>query len=140
MTTSIKRLIATTTFAVAAIGSATGPALATGSGTDGRDFSASGDVSVAGYETCTWGKACLYEGLDGTGRRWEVPGCGWNDIPWWDHGGVRNLVTSVRTHGNGITLVDDDQNGAVTGSVGPWGKTNLAGWENDRADRVFVTC
>lgn len=94
---------------------------------------AAGSATAAAYN-CPWGRACLYEGWGGAGWRWVVPSCGGHSIP------LKNIVSSVKTHGNGLLLVDDDANGEIVGFVGPWTETNLAGWENDRADSVFVYC
>ncbi|HET6743621.1 MAG TPA: peptidase inhibitor family I36 protein [Kribbella sp.] len=92
-------------------------------------------ASTAGYETCPYGKVCLYEGWNGTGARWDVPGCGNWDVPAW----MQNLgVSSVRTYGNAVWLsikVD-----LTLGYVNRWTSTNLSAKENDKVFAVDVVC
>ncbi|GAA4005769.1 hypothetical protein GCM10022247_29300 [Allokutzneria multivorans] len=96
---------------------------------------AAAHAAVAGYETCPAGKVCVYERWHGTGPRWDVPGCGWWELPSW----IRNEVSSVRTHGNAMSLLDV-ANGEIVGRVRAHTATNLASWENERADKVHVEC
>ncbi|WUJ75341.1 peptidase inhibitor family I36 protein [Kribbella soli] len=92
-------------------------------------------AAPAGYESCPYGKVCLFEGWGGTGARWDVPGCGNWTVPQW----MQNLgVSSVKTYGNAVDL-------SITipytlGYVGPWTGTNLSAQENDRVFAVHVRC
>jgi hypothetical protein len=115
------------------------PAASTSPGTDGSQPVAqsiqmeptSGDA-VQGYGDCPYGRVCLFYGWNGS-EAWAIlQNCGWNRH-------ARNVVSSVKTHGNAVRLYDDDA-GQYVGYVPPWTQTNLAGWENDRADRAYVVC
>jgi hypothetical protein len=93
------------------------------------------EAAPAGYESCPYGKVCLFEGWGGTGARWDVPGCGNWTVPQW----MQNLgVSSVKTYGNAVDL-------SITipytlGYVGPWTGTNLSPQENDRVFSAHVRC
>jgi hypothetical protein len=92
-------------------------------------------ATVTGYDSCPYGKVCLFEGWGGTGQRWDVPGCGNWTVPQW----MQNLgVSSVKTSGNAVDL-------SLTipytlGYVGPWTGTNLSPTENDKVFSAHVRC
>jgi hypothetical protein len=92
-------------------------------------------ATTDGYETCPYGKVCLYEGLWGTGARWDVPGCGKWTVPSWM---IALGVSSVRTYGNAVWLSISGQ--VQIGSVPQWTSTNLGPNENDRVYSVSVIC
>lgn len=91
-------------------------------------------AQAAGYWRCTYGKVCLFEHSWGDGEFYEVPTCGMNVLPrhWY------NRVSSVKTHGNPVTLYysHTDAIGRVAANV----ETNLALWENDKMNKVYVSC
>jgi hypothetical protein len=95
----------------------------------------------AGYETCPYGKVCLYTGLFGGGARYDVPRCGWNDLP----GGYAFRIHSVRTYGNAVDLFWLDQDGQggdwrQVGHVNQWSQTNLDAFTADTTSAVNVIC
>jgi hypothetical protein len=92
-------------------------------------------ATTTGYDSCPYGKVCLYEGWNGTGQRWDVPGCFNNAVPQW----MINLgVSSVKTSGNAVwlTIARD----MTLGHVGAWTGTNLSSVENDKVISVNVRC
>lgn len=86
-----------------------------------------------GYTGCPDGRACVYEGWDGTGWMGYAPACGTIDV-----GSLQYMVSSVRTSGNPVTLFDS--HGDKVGHVDGWTSTNLAPQESDQAATVYVHC
>lgn len=86
-----------------------------------------------GYAACPEAKACLFEGWEGAGWMGYAPACGTIDL-----GSLRFMVSSVRTHGNPVTLYDD--NHKQVGHVDGWAQTNLAPDQSDRAATVYIHC
>lgn len=95
---------------------------------------ASGDAVQAGYEQCPYGRACVFQGWNGYGTWLYMTQCGWVNLA--PYG---NSVSSVKTHGNAIWLWDSEAND-YSGYVPAWTQTNLASWEDNRADFVYVVC
>lgn len=86
-----------------------------------------------GY-TCPYGKACLFEGWNGTGWMGYAPDCGTIDLA-----SLRHMVSSVKTHGNAVTLYDDSHK--QVGKVPDWTQTNLSSpEESDQAVTAYVHC
>lgn len=115
------------------------PAASTSPGTDGSRPVAqgiqmeptSGDA-VQDYGRCPYGRVCLFDDWNGGGWGQILQNCGRNDF-------TPNMPSSVKTHGNAVNLYDADT-GQFVGYVPPWTQTNLAAWENNRADRAYVDC
>lgn len=88
--------------------------------------------AAASYNDCPDGRVCVYEGWDGTGIIGTALACGSIPLP----PGLAGQVSSVRTHGNAVTLGWDGGHAYV----GPWTQTNLSLAENDRATAIYVHC
>ncbi|ORT60530.1 serine/threonine-protein kinase [Streptomyces sp. CB03238] len=88
---------------------------------------------TAGYDACPYGRTCIFEGWDGTGWMGYAPSCGTIDL-----GGLKFMVSSVRTWGNPVSLLDQD--GRQLAHVNSWTSTNLSPEQNDRAVTAFVHC
>lgn len=86
------------------------------------------------YSDCPYGRACLFDGWHGTGTFMVMDGCGWLDLRF-----LSNIASSARAHGNAMWLYDYAGEEYV-GYIQPWTQTNLASWENNRADAVYVVC
>ncbi|MFG3252179.1 hypothetical protein [Streptomyces sp. NPDC048172] len=85
------------------------------------------------FAACPHGRACFFEGRDGTGSMGFAPGCGWIDL-----GPLRAMVSSVKTHGNNVTLYDSEDK--VVASVQGWSETVLPPDQEDRPEKAFVHC
>ncbi|WP_314173234.1 peptidase inhibitor family I36 protein [Streptomyces winkii] len=90
-------------------------------------------AAAASYENCDYGRVCLYPDSDGNGYPLQLGQCGWTHLTGWE-----NTISSVKTHGNAVTL--HDAWGDTVGHVGAWTQTNLSWAENDRAQSAFVHC
>lgn len=90
--------------------------------------------AAAAYSDCPDGQACVFTGSDGNGQWSQAAGCGTFNM----NGPIRKAVSSVRTHGNAVSLFDE--NGAQVGFVDRWTQTNLSLAENDRATLLIVHC
>jgi hypothetical protein len=64
--------------------------------------SASGEVGVTGVgnQVCDFGEVCLFAWPNYDGPTWDANGCGWHILDGW----MQNQTSSVRTHGNAVTL------------------------------------
>ncbi|MBE1577347.1 hypothetical protein ACFORH_09215 [Amycolatopsis roodepoortensis] len=101
---------------------------------------ASGEVGVAGVgnQVCDYGEACLFAWPNWDGPTWDANGCGWHILDGW----MQNQTSSVRAHGNAITLWDWNH------GTNQWHKmTTVQAWEslrlvgsNDRTDAITVHC
>jgi hypothetical protein len=88
------------------------------------------------YGDCPYGRAYVFTGFDGSSPNWVfgiAPGCGLIDLD-----SMRKAVASVATHGNDVTLYDE--NHGQVGYVRPWTKTNLSPDEVRRAVTMEVHC
>ncbi|MFG3252753.1 protein kinase [Streptomyces sp. NPDC048172] len=88
---------------------------------------------VDGYGACDYGRACVFEGYDGTGQMAYAKDCGRYDLA-----GLRVTVSSLRSHGNPITLYSADHR--EVGHIDSWTRSNLSPEENDRAVTAFIHC
>jgi peptidase inhibitor family I36 len=90
--------------------------------------------AIQDYDQCPAGRACVFEGWNGTGTWLYMIRCGWVDL-----NPYQNIVSSAKTHGNAMWLYDTNS-GQYVGYIPPWTQTNLSAAENDRADYVYVVC
>ncbi|MFI0976351.1 peptidase inhibitor family I36 protein [Streptomyces sp. NPDC021093] len=95
--------------------------------------SASAAVEDNGYGRCPSGRACFFSDWNGTGSFGYAPGCGTYYLGQW-----AGTVSSIKTHGNAIRLLDSKQNSV--GYVPAWTSTNLSAAENDKAHWIWVIC
>lgn len=96
-------------------------------------FAGAGPAAAA-YGDCPEGKACLFKDSDGNGEVKVLDYCGINSLPM----GWRMQASSVRTHGNAVTLIGTE--GHQVGFVDRWTQTNLSLAENDQALHAVVHC
>ncbi|MCC8478941.1 peptidase inhibitor family I36 protein [Streptomyces globisporus] len=87
----------------------------------------------AAYSDCPHGRACFFSDWNGTGSWGSAPGCGTYYLGQW-----AGTVSSIKTHGNAIRLLDGKNNSV--GYVPAWTSTNLSAAENDKAQWIWVIC
>ncbi|MFF0740422.1 peptidase inhibitor family I36 protein [Streptomyces sp. NPDC004111] len=86
-----------------------------------------------GYNRCPSGRACFFSDWNGTGSFGYPSGCGTQYLGQW-----AGTVSSIKTHGNAVRLLDSKQNSV--GYVPAWTSTNLSAAENDKAHWIWVIC
>ncbi|MFE6822168.1 peptidase inhibitor family I36 protein [Streptomyces sp. NPDC057690] len=91
----------------------------------------------AAYSDCPYGRVCVFEGWGGTGLMGYAVQCGRNEIA---GSALDHKVSSVRTHGNGVSFYRYNHPEWRLAYVGPWTQTNLSLQENDLADYMYVEC
>ncbi|MEU3764808.1 hypothetical protein AB0E55_07055 [Amycolatopsis keratiniphila] len=109
-------------------------------GTATASASTSGEVGVTGVgnQVCDYGEACLFAWPNWDGPTWDANGCGWHILDGW----MQNQTSSVRAHGNAITLWDwnhGTNQWAKMLTVQPWESLRLVS-SNDRTDAITVHC
>ncbi|MCR6490609.1 peptidase inhibitor family I36 protein [Amycolatopsis sp. OK19-0408] len=97
---------------------------------------AAAGVAEASYDSCPYGKVCLFTGADGSGSRWVAPDCGMEALP----SGIANRAVSARTYGNSIDMYYSTVVPSLVyvESVGQFYTKNLQ--HPGQADTIFVNC
>ncbi|GAA1285217.1 hypothetical protein [Saccharothrix xinjiangensis] len=98
-------------------------------------------IAGVGNQVCDYGEACLFAWPGFDGPTWDANGCGPHMLDGW----MQNQTSSVRTHGNPITLWNwndwDSQpdHWVILAEIGAGLNVVLGPWE-DKADAITVWC
>lgn len=93
-------------------------------------------ATAQSYDDCPYGRACLFDQLDGGHLMFIAPSCGEHGLPAETWG--RTL--SARTHGNGVDLYNVRMAGGAppVDHLSPWQQRNVATGVN--LGRLIVLC
>jgi hypothetical protein len=92
-------------------------------------------ATTEGWDSCPYGRACLFSGANGSGGMWYPLGCGYVNL--WNYN-VGDWARSLRTSGNTVTLHRfGDQ---WTQLYSAWGEFNFGTGYAAAYDEMTVNC